>query len=235
MKVSHTRKDVIRRVRNKSKHIALYCGDCLEILPTLDATSLDSCVTDAPYHLTSISGGKSNMHKKKPGVNPQAKQFVRLAKGFMGKEWDGGDIAFRPDVWREVYRVLKPGAHLLAFGGTRTYHRLVCAIEDAGFEIRDQIQWLYGQGFPKSHNVGKGIEKINVGGKANLKVIGTRPGLNNEDGTSGFAYSQEYVPGVSIGGKQVNGEIPIYEITNEWGGWGTALKPACEPIVLART
>ena len=67
----------------------------------------------------------------------------------MGKQWDGGDVAFRPETWAEVYRVLKPGAHLLAFGGTRTYHRMACAIEDAGFEIRDCIQWLYGSGFPE--------------------------------------------------------------------------------------
>jgi site-specific DNA-methyltransferase (adenine-specific) len=133
--------------------VTLLRGDCLELLPTLEEGSIDSCVTDPPYHLTSIA-------------------YARGAKGFMGKQWDGGDIAFRPELWAEVLRVLKPGAHLLAFSGTRTYHRMACAIEDAGFEIRDQIGWCYGSGFPKSHNIGN--------------------------------------------------------------GWGSALKPAWEPIVLAR-
>lgn len=151
---------------------------------------------------------------------------------FMNKKWDY-DVP-SVELWQEVYRVLKHGGHILSFGGTRTYHRMVVNIEDAGFEIRDQIMWLYGSGFPKSHNVGKSVEKINVGGKKNLKVIGERRGLNNENGTSGFSYSKEYVSGVSIGGKQLQGTIPIYEINNQWEGWGTALKPANEPICLAR-
>ena len=151
---------------------------------------------------------------------------------FMGKKWDY-DVP-SVELWKEVFRVLKPGGHVLSFGGTRTYHRMVVNMEDAGFEIRDQIMWLYGQGFPKSRNVGKDIEKINVGGKKNLKQIGTKKGLNNEDGTSGFAYKETYVPGISIGGKQLQGEIPVYEINNEYNGWGTALKPAVEPICLAR-
>lgn len=122
----------------------LYCGDCLEVLPTLPDNSVDAVVTDPPYGLS-----------------------------FMGKDWDHGvpGVAF----WREVLRVAKPGTHLLAFGGTRTHHRLMCAIEDAGWKIRDCLGWLYGSGFPKSHNL---------------------------DG--------------------------------DWQGWGTALKPAWEPIVLAR-
>jgi site-specific DNA-methyltransferase (adenine-specific) len=106
-------------------------------MDTLDSESVDACVTDPPYHL-------------------KATPFLRHKvgdKGFMGKDWDGGDIAFRPETWERVFRILKPGAYLLAFGGTRTYHRMVCAIEDAGFEIRDQIGWLYGSGFAKSHNL----------------------------------------------------------------------------------
>ena len=101
--------------------IQLFCGDSRLVLAELEPDSLDSCVTDPPYELT--SGGKG---------------------GFMGKHWDGTGIAFDPEFWKQVYRVLKPGAHLLAFGGTRTSHRMVCAIEDAGFEIRDSLQWLYG-------------------------------------------------------------------------------------------
>jgi DNA modification methylase len=103
-------------------------GDCLEVLLVLDSDSLDACVTDPPYEL-----------------------------GFMGKRWDASGIANNVDLWREVLRVLKPGAHLLAFGGTRTYHRMASAIEDAGFEIRDSLMWIYGQGFPKSLNLGEGL------------------------------------------------------------------------------
>ena len=101
---------------------ALFCGDCLEVLPQLPSNCVDAIVTDPPYGL-----------------------------GFMGKHWDYNVPSI--EMWRAVMNTTKPGAHLLAFGGTRTYHRLVCAIEDSGFDIRDQIQWIYGSGFPKSHNV----------------------------------------------------------------------------------
>lgn len=109
----------------------IHVGDCREIMPTLPADFADAIVTDPPYHLTEGKG---------------------TAKGFMGKEWDGGDIAFQPSTWSAALHVAKPGAFLAAFGGTRTFHRMACAIEDAGWEIRDTIMWVYGSGFPKSHN-----------------------------------------------------------------------------------
>lgn len=140
-------------------------GDCREVLRTLAEESIDACVTDPPYHL------KANKNESPKKASPDAGQRAKASAGFMGMRWDGGDVAMRPETWAEVLRVLKPGAYLLAFSGTRTYHRMVCAIEDAGFEVRDQIGWVYGSGFPKSHN-------------------------------------------------------------GEWGG--TALKPAWEPIVMAR-
>jgi site-specific DNA-methyltransferase (adenine-specific) len=130
--------------------IDLRLGDCIEVLKTLEDNSIDSVVCDPPYHLTSTKGGN---------------------KGFMGKEWDGGDIAFRTDVWKECLRVLKPGGYLLAFSSSRTYHRIAVAIEDAGFDIRDQIMWIYGQGFPKSHNIGKAIDATIKTGKSNPKSI----------------------------------------------------------------
>ena len=105
-------------------------GNSLDVLKTLDSESVDCCVTDPPYEL-----------------------------GFMGKAWDSTGIAYNVELWREVLRVLKPGAHLLSFGGSRTYHRMACAIEDAGFEIRDCIQYLYGSGFPKSMDISKAIDK----------------------------------------------------------------------------
>ena len=134
-------------------------GDCLEEIQKLvdKGIQVDSIVTDPPYHLTSIVErfGKegSAPAKDKDGA------FQRQSKGFMGKEWDGGDIAFRKETWELFMKVLKPGGHLLAFSGSRTYHRMAVAIEDAGFSIRDQIMWLYGSGFPKSLNLGKSVDK----------------------------------------------------------------------------
>ena len=124
-------------------------GDCMEELRNLADCSIDSCVTDPPYHLTSGKKGGTGL----ASVNLESPYGrARVTTGFMGMTWDGGDIAHDPAMWAEVLRVLNPGAYLLAFGGTRTYHRLACAIEDAGFEIRDQIGWVFGSGFPKSHN-----------------------------------------------------------------------------------
>ena len=159
-------------------------GDCIEEMQKLidDGVQVDSVVTDPPYHLTSIV----DRFGKKGSAKPKDKDglYNRIDKGFMGQEWDGGDIAFQQETWELAYKLLKPGGHLLAFSASRNYHRMAVAIEDAGFDIRDQIIWLYGSGFPKSHNIGKDIDK-----------------------------------------KQGN---------SEWEGWGTALKPAHEPIVMAR-
>jgi site-specific DNA-methyltransferase (adenine-specific) len=152
--------------------IELIEGDCREVLREFADNSIDSVVTDPPYALT--TGKKGGSGPKSVNLeSPYGR--ARITTGFMGKAWDNGDTAFDPAFWADVLRVLKPGGHVLSFGGTRTYHRMACAIEDAGFEIRDQIGWLYGSGFPKS---------------------------SNQDG--------------------------------EWEGWGTALKPAWEPIVVAR-
>jgi site-specific DNA-methyltransferase (adenine-specific) len=126
--------------------VTIHTGDCREVLARLPEAFADAIVTDPPYEL-----------------------------GFMGKTWDASGVAFDPETWRAALRAAKPGAHLVAFGGTRTFHRMACAIEDAGWEIRDTLMWVYGSGFPKSKNL---------------------------DG--------------------------------DWEGWGTALKPAWEPIVLAR-
>ena len=129
-------------------------ADCLQAMADLAAEGVlvDAVVTDPPYHLTSINRRYSSAES----MATNHPVYKRHARGFMGKGWDGGDIAMRPETWRLVYDLLKPGAHLVAFGGTRTHHRIWCAIEDAGFEIRDTIGWLYGSGFPKSHNAGNG-------------------------------------------------------------------------------
>jgi DNA modification methylase len=132
--------------------LRLLVGDNRESLKKFPDGFFDSCVTDPPYELTSINERYSGAQSMKTN-HPVYERFTR---GFMGLGWDGTGIAFEPAFWIEVLRVLKPGAFLLAFGGSRTYHRLACAIEDGGFEIRDQIQWLYGSGFPKSLDCGGG-------------------------------------------------------------------------------
>lgn len=122
-------------------------GDCVEVMASLDADSFGAVVCDPPYHLTAVSRGGS------PRLNDPATPFGRTRlggdRGFMGKSWDGGDVAFRVETWTAALRVTRPGGYLLAFGGTRTFHRLACAIEDAGWEIHDCLSWLYGSGFPK--------------------------------------------------------------------------------------
>lgn len=151
-------------------------GDCLDVLERMAADGIwvDGCVTDPPYHLASIVSRLGNPDAA-PIQSGATGVYARGSAGFMGQKWDGGDVAFQVETWRRVFAVMRPGAHLVAFSATRSYHRMVCAIEDAGFEIRDMVPWLYGTGFPKSHNL---------------------------DG--------------------------------EFEGWGTALKPAIEPVVLAR-
>ena len=201
-------------------------GDCLEEVQKLvdKGVQVDSIVTDPPYHLTSIVErfGKegSAPAKDKDGA------FQRQSVGFMGKEWDGGDIAFRKETWELFMKVLKPGGHLLAFSGSRTYHRMAVAIEDAGFDIRDQIMWLYGSGFPKSLNLGKSVDK-----KLGNERIGT--GQTKKHSNKGMPQAEERTAiGAGAFGQEVEEEITVG--TSEWEGWGTALKPAHEPIVLAR-
>jgi DNA modification methylase len=160
---------------------------------------IDSIVTDPPYEL-----------------------------GFMGKKWDNSGIAYNVNVWKHCLRVLKPGGYLLAFGGTRTYHRMVCAIEDAGFEIRDQIQWIYGSGFPKSMDISKQIDKK---AGAERKVIGKRE--VSKDYTRNGLRGDMLVLGNAKATK-INITEPATLKAQQWNGWGTALKPAHEPIVVAR-
>ena len=200
-------------------------GDCIEQMQKLkdEGKLVDSVVTDPPYHLTSIVEryGKdgSAPAKDKDGL------YQRQSRGFMGKEWDGGDIAFRTDTWKLAYDLLKPGGYLLAFSASRNYHRMAVAIEDAGFEIRDQIMWIYGSGFPKSLNIGKAIDK-RLGNER--EVVGTRVSA------FGDADGSETDDGRNLWGKESTKEVELTKGNSEYEGWGTALKPAHEPIVMAR-
>ena len=225
--------------------VTLEAGDCLEVLKTIPDNSLDSCVTDPPYHLTSIvkrfGGSGAYGGGFKATGNGTGAAFARMSRGFMGKQWDGGDIAFRIELWVEVYRVLKPGAHLVAFSGTRTYHRMAVAIEDAGFEIRDQIGWLYGSGFPKSHDVAHSINKAARGvphggadptspNHGKYRTQATEGKRSETDAGQGFGAG----PGQFMREAGEKNQCKLCDEAMEWQGWGTALKPAWEPIVLAR-
>jgi site-specific DNA-methyltransferase (adenine-specific) len=171
----------------------LLLGKSEEVLKSLKDNSVDSIVTDPPYEL-----------------------------GFMGKKWDNTGIAYNVDIWKECLRVLKPGGHLLSFGGTRTSHRMVCAIEDAGFEIRDTIMWIHGSGFPKSLNVSKAIDKA-AGVEFSAKPA-SGVGFMGPDGPGGYNVTRN----------QLTREGESTAAAREWSGWGTALKPAHEPITVAR-
>ena len=199
-------------------------GDCIEEMKLLKENSVDAIVTDPPYNLSSIVKrfGKKDSAPAQFGKDGS---FSRLSKGFMGKEWDN-EIAFKTEIWIEALRVLKPGGFLLSFGGTRTYHRLVCGIEDAGFEIRDTIMWLYGSGFPKSLNIGKQIDKM----QGNEREVVDK-GISGAKETH-KTYNMAFEDGKTT--SLMGGEFDITKGNSEWEGWGTALKPACEPIVVAR-
>lgn len=265
--------------------VVLHQADCRDVLRGLADNSIDSVVTDPPYALVSIQ-----KRFGKPGSAPAKDVYGRGAAGFMGKQWDTGEVAFSDEFWAEVLRVLKPGGHVVAFSGTRTYHRMAVAIEDAGFEIRDQLGWVYGSGFPKSHDVSKGIDR--VGGmppseQAELlrsrreaaglsrDVLAERVGCTPssvrdwEEGRArasggavehitpskayraaladllGYSADERRLVGVAtdrredgtVYGVGHSGNLTSGGHTDaaaQWQGWGTALKPAWEPICLAR-
>ena len=148
---------------------------------------------------------------------------------FMGKEWDHGvpGVPF----WAAAYRVLKPGGHLLAFGGTRTHHRLMVAIEDAGFEIRDCLMWLYGSGFPKSLDVSKAIDKAAGAERETVGRKTTLPGLHRSRSTANH-FTDDTWQGSDDAAQAIT--VPATDLARQWDGWGTALKPAWEPIIMAR-
>ena len=171
-------------------------GNCLDKLKELEDNSVDSIVTDPPYEL-----------------------------GFMGKSWDSTGIANNVEMWAECLRVLKPGGHLLAFSGTRTYHRMASAIEDAGFEVRDMIEWVYGSGFPKSLNIGKAVDKLQ-GNEREVLPPKTFPDGSKDRKTANHKFYADV--------ESQENNFTNTKGTSEWEGWGTALKPAHEPICMAR-
>lgn len=208
--------------------VTLWAGDSREVLRGFADASIDSVVTDPPYALVSI-GERFGKEGAAPAIAGASGAYARAAAGFMGQQWDTGETAFSVAFWAEVLRVLKPGGHVVAFGGTRSYHRLACAIEDAGFEIRDQLAWVYGSGFPKSHDVSKGIDKA-----AGLTREVIRERYTAKRIKPGATVVKEGAYGKQDISFTATDTAPASEASAQWQGWGTALKPAWEPIVLAR-
>jgi DNA modification methylase len=207
----------------------IHNGDCIEVMATFEPESIDAIVTDPPYGLGFMGKAWDNAGM----LNRTAAQVNSIlpAGGQAAVAWNAREFQSWCEAWaREAYRVAKPGAHLLAFGGTRTYHRLATAIEDAGWEIRDTLVWAYASGFPKSLDVSKAIDKA---AGAEREVVGIKHAEKYPNGPGGNTFSVAEGPdGSRIGPQPLT--APATDLAREWQGWGTALKPAWEPIVLAR-
>lgn len=186
---------------SESDNYKLYNGSMLDMLEVIEKNSIDSIVTDPPYEL-----------------------------GFMNKGWDSSGIAFQKETWEKCFEALKPGGYLLAFGGSRTFHRIATAIEDAGFEIRDTIMWLYGSGFIKSMNIALQFDKEEgLQGQRGLGGFNVA-GMGAQESRDAILYTRKAATEAGNGAYTE----PKGENAKKWFGWGTALKPAYEPVIVAR-
>ncbi|WP_312802441.1 DNA-methyltransferase [Corynebacterium variabile] len=208
-------------------------GDCLEVLRSLEDNSVDSVVTDPPYGLSNTKPAQV-ADVLAAWVTGDTEAVPATGKGFMGKTWDG--FVPPPAVWAECLRVLKPGGHMAVFAGARTQDLMGLSIRLAGFEIRDTLGWIYGSGFPKSMDVSKAIDKA---AGAEREVVATeRSPFRMSDPKIGNVYESTQ----SGDTRKVDGDgyiirelsAPATDAAKQWSGWGTALKPAIEPIILAR-
>lgn len=189
---------------SEDDNYVLYQGTMQEVIDNeIKENSIDCVITDPPYEI-----------------------------GFMNKGWDSSGVAFQKETWERCFKSLKPGGYLLSFGGSRSHHRVACAIEDAGFEIRDCIMYAYASGFPKSMSVSKGIEALQNYGNA-----GTRNKRKVEQDCDTESYIQKQ-PNNGVMGEMKEFTRKEYvaqsDLAKRWEGWGTCLKPAYEPIIVAR-
>jgi hypothetical protein len=215
--------------------VTLHAGDCLAVLPTLAENSVDAVVTDPPYHLTSMVKRFANAKSENEDYALNKSHTAYMSRGFMNQSWDGGDIAFRPETWIAVLRVLKPGGHMVAFAAPKNAHRMICAIEDAGFEIRDTLLWLYGSGFPKSLDVSKAIDKAAGAEREITPTVAMVCGSDVGAISRNVRCAECNKPRVSADPCRCPRDSgPATDAARAWEGFGTALKPAYEPIVLAR-
>lgn len=197
-------------------------GDALERLKELDDNSIDSVVTDPPYGLS-----------KEPNINEVLTKWLAGEEydhghgGFMGKTWDS--FVPHPDIWKEVLRVLKPGGHALVFAGTRTQDLMTVSLRIAGFEVRDVIEWLYFSGFPKSHNVSKAFDRR---AGAEREVVGDYIRPDGSNPRKNVAANSALFGNTDSNAQKRT--APATDLARKWGGWGTNLKPAHEPIIVVR-
>lgn len=217
--------------------VTVHLGDCRDVLPHLEAESVHAVVCDPPYDLT--SGKKGGSGPASVNLNsPHGR--ARITAGFMGHSWDATGVAFDPETWRTVMRVMKPGAYLLAFGGDRTYHRMACAIEDAGFDYLGAIDWIYASGMPKSLDISKAIDK--AAGAERTEVTGVKPGhedfvTRTDDHAAGGrseGWDRPWRADADAVARSHLTLAPATEDAKRWQGWGTGLKPAHEFICIAR-
>ena len=213
--------------------VTLHHGDALDVLRGMADNSVDAVVTDPPYGL---SDHDADDVAEALGCWLRGEEYHHGRGGFMGRSWD--EWVPGPSLWREVYRVLKPGGHLLCFAGTRTQDLMGIAIRLAGFECRDTLQWLYGSGFPKSHDVGKAIDKA---AGAEREVVGkwrptgtARPVKGKKTHQAAITTSALDVDEREPLGTMLPITAPATDAARQWDGWGTALKPAHEPILVFR-
>lgn len=279
----------------------LYLGDCRSYPQShalWDGRKFSAIITDPPYALVSIGKRFGKVGAAPARSNGASGVYSRASAGFLGQQWDTGEVAFDPETWAGLADTLHPGGHVAAFGGTRTYHQLACAIEDAGLEIRDCLMWVYGTGFPKSHDVARNIDKMDARAAQRERRLAFTEWMRSTGLTSGqidaltgtqmgthyttaasqpqiavrehFEAMRPFIPGTvpqwvedlvdertaeseNLTRREVVGHHDSYILqswrdpkppgaitrahTSEartWEGWGTALKPAWEPIILAR-
>jgi DNA modification methylase len=228
-------------VVQQDNRVVLYLGDCVEVMASLPASSVDAIVTDPPYGLEFMGkdwdapwratgsvvtdAASEGGFQDSGGGNPYSRSRIRYGVGEGFQLW-----CLK---WAtEALRVAKPGAHILAFGGTRMFHRLTCALEDAGWEIRDCVSWVYGSGFPKSLDVSKAIDD-RLGAVRKTKRL--TPRAETSGTMSGKGDTRPWIEkSREQGFHEVAGDLPVTPEADQWDGWGTALKPAWEPIIVAR-
>ena len=221
--------------------MGLELGDCIEKIKMLPDNSVDSVVTDPPYGIGFMNKEWDSPQKHMELIEREQKRSeerfnegkspvkVGFSKGVqpglkIGTSKEGKWFQEWCEMWgKECLRVLKPGGYLVSFSAPRTYHRMTTGLEDAGFEIRDQLMWVFGSGFPKSHNIGKAVDKLQGNER---EVVGSRSHRNSEGSDKGYKRPCDE--------DRIKNGVPITKGTSEWEGWGTALKPAHESIVLAR-
>lgn len=217
--------NIKRKVGDKLAKELVIQGDCLDVLKTFEDNSVDSVVTDPPYGLSKEPNIREVLTKWLNG-----EPYDHGHGGFMGKSWDS--FVPHPDIWKEVYRVLKPGGHALVFAGTRTQDLMTISLRLAGFEVRDVIEFLYFSGFPKSLDVSKAFDRR---AGAEREVIGLSSAPNGKQGGYiGDRYKEKRVTSFGVVQDQPTKTAPATDLAKKWDGWGTSLKPAHEPIIMVR-